>query len=787
MAFNKGQDAYQALRAIVSERTRPLIVWVGSGLSASAGLPTWAELKGELVEAASRRAADYNPTDAARLAADIDTIRRSDDYWVSFQRLKTILGPASYEAAIKERLAPAVKVDIPAEYNALWRLPVQGILTLNIDRLVARSHNAVHAGTLSIELSGPEIARIRNVLFGPQKFIGNLHGVVEDTSSWVFTHDDLSRLLKNGAYADFMRNCLANYTNLFVAINPDDRAIGSHLDALKTFHVQSAPNFWITDRRDAKTDMWAEERGIRVIRYDSSSGTHADLNSIFQDLETYISQDVADAPPVSALGNSVALTGSAMLTFEDDLSALSSSELRRLLNARAVAILAPNNAEAYEDYAAFSKAYDEEIYRAWYASTQPGKNDMLGFELQEEVARGAFGRVYRALSPAGEQVAVKVLLDEVRRDPALLASFRRGVRSMSILQQSNLPSMVQYLAASEIPAFVAMEWIEGPNLEEAKAARLLDDLSTVIEICLKITAVIRQAHSLPERVLHRDVRPANVMLRNYWTDPSALDVVVLDFDLSWHRGAAERSVVFTSASGYLAPEQQVSRPKESTRNAAVDSFGLGMTFFFLLSGSDPVPNQQMHRDWEARVDEAAKAMSGASEWQSGYRRFARIVVGATADSQHQRWDLARIENELRRLRAAVLDGRSESPELVAEELASRTPMLSRYTWDSDRQVAFMSSPSGLRVELGSDPVAGEITLEVAWARTGHEDRTGLTKYVREGGKSLQDRLKNHWKVSDAKSDPGSFSMVARRAATSVSADIQRSAQDLDDALRRVSF
>lgn len=693
----------------------------------------------------------------------MDIIRRSEDYWVAFQRLKKVLGATSYEATIKERLAPAVKVVIPPEYHMLWKLPVQGILTLNIDRLVARSYNHVHLGTLSVELSGPDIARLRHVMFGPQKFIGNLHGVVEDVSSWVFTHDELSILRNNQAYADFMRSCLANYTNLFVALNPDDRAIGSHLGGLKNFGVQGAPNFWITDRRDLETDSWAEERGIRVIRYDSSGGSHGELNSLLHDLATHVPEDSTDAPPVSGFGPQSTSYKQGQLHIEGDLSGLSSSQLRAVLNAKAVEILTSNDAEAYEEYTRFSEQYDEEIYRAWYASTQAGKNDLLGFKLEEEVARGAFGRVYRALNAEGEQVAVKVLLDEVRRDPALLASFRRGVRSMTILQQSQLQGMVRYLAASEIPAFVAMEWIDGPNLEQAKEARLLEEWLAILTICLKATTIIRRAHGLPERVLHRDVRPANVMLRNYWTDPADLDVVVLDFDLSWHRGAAERSIVFTSASGYLAPEQQFARAKESTRSAAVDSFGLGMTFFFLICGRDPVPNQHMHRDWEDSVAAAARERQGGERWHSVGRRFARLIVGSTSDSQHHRWDLARMENELRHLLNAVVDGHSQSPELVSEELASRTPLLARYDWDPDRQVAVMASPSGLRVELGGDPISGDITLSVEWPGPGTKiGQASRSMFVRAAGRCRTDlRTPGSFPKPEATGGPLAWWLAAR--------------------------
>lgn len=788
MAFDVEQDAYTSLRSIVAERTRPLIVWAGSGLSASAGLPTWPELKQLLVEAASRRAASYNPTDATRTAAEVDQVRRSSDYWVSFQRLRDLLGPASYTQAIRDSLASATTVPVPASYRALWRLPIQGMLTLNIDRLATRAHMLERPDLLPAEVHGTQISRLRSLLFGPQKFIGNLHGVVEDTSTWVFTHDELARTLRDAAYCDFMRNCLADFTNIFVAINPDDRAVGSHLSAIKSLAADNAPSFWVTDRRDRETDTWAEERGIRVIRYNSGRGTHEELDELLDDLANYVPVEDSPAPPVSDLPPSIAkLAAAPTHEFGEEAFILGSSELRVRLNAAAAAILANNSESDYARYEEFSRHNDELIYRAWYTTTRLGSNDLLGFTLEEEVARGAFGRVYRAVSPDGEPVAVKVLLDEVRRDPTLLASFRRGVRSMRILQQSGLKGIVQYRDASEIPAFVAMDWIEGPNLQEAKEARVLDEWSDVLDICTKTTSIIRRAHALPERVLHRDIRPANIMLRDHWADTARLDVVVLDFDLSWHRGAAERSIVFTSASGYLAPEQQVVRPRESTRNAAVDSFGLGMMFYYLISGSDPVPNQQMHRDWAKTVESAAGRLSGASDWSSTPARFSRIIAGATQDAQAARWDLARMENELQLLRSAVIEGKSKSPNLVAEELASRSTLLSRYTWDDDRQAAVFKSPSGLNVELAGDALSNAVRLDVRWSRTGSEDRTGLTKYIRERAGSLGDRLKGPWSVDNQVSDAGSLELTAHLPMGSLRSGLRRISEDLDEALRRVAF
>ena len=76
------------------------------------------------------------------------------------------------------------------------------------------------------------------------------------------------------------------------------------------------------------------------------------------------------------------------------------------------------------------------------------------------------------------------------------------------------------------------------------------------------------------------------------------DIIVLDFDLSWHKDATEASVLhFASASGFLVPEQVRRTSSAATRSAAVDSFGIGMTLYFLRTGQEPFSSQHQHRSW----------------------------------------------------------------------------------------------------------------------------------------------------------------------------------------------
>lgn len=781
------QDAFIALRSIVAERTRPLLVWTGSGLSLAAGLPSWQGLKDELVAAASRSAATYSATEATTLADRIDRIRRSPDFWLSFKLLRGILGETSYTAIIREQLSAADSTPAPENYRALWKLRLQGMMTLNLDRFAAKAYAAEHPDLLPLEYAGREIAQMRGAMFGGRPFIGNLHGVVDKTDSWVFTIDDLSNLVKNQDYTDFLKSCLSFLTNIFVGISVDDIAIGSHLDALAPIARGNAPSFWITHRQDVAVGQWAESRGIRVIRYRAIDGDHSELAAMLRELATHVAADVSGLPPVSELGEVSSLLEPGPEAVSPDAYGMSTVELRKHLNGVAAKILGPGDEAAYRSYQKFSDENDELIYRAWYATARPGNNDLLGYELKEEVARGAFGRVYRAIAPGGDDVAVKILLDEVRRAPAALESFRRGVRSMQILDSSQIAGMVRYRAASEIPAFVAMDWIEGPNLEDAKAARELERIEDVLTVALEMARVIRRAHMLPERILHRDIRPANVMLRDYWTARDFSDVVVLDFDLSWHVGAAERSVVFSTASGYLAPEQQSRRPKESTRSALVDSFGLGMSLYFLVSGQHPLPNEQIDAAWPERVRSAVSALLGGESWRSVVYRVTRIVVGSTVDSQAARWDVSRIESELGLAVAAVSSGASTDVNVLAEELAARCPAMERYTWDEDQQRAVVDSPTGLHVTLAGDPVGREIELSLSWAQTGVEDRTGLARSVRERLTSVASRLGAKWKVQESSANAGSFSLTARASVQDVARAIDAFADNLHGALSKAAY
>ncbi len=775
------------LRGIVAERTNPVVAWIGSGLSGEAGLPSWSSLEETLVETLAETATDMDPSARAERLRKVATIRAQDNHWVAFKMLQDSLGKTTYREAVRQAFSMAGTVDIPDVYRALWEMNVRGILSLNLDRLAARAYSLVHAGSNLSEFSGKKVSRLRNLLNGHQRFVGNLHGVFEDNESWIFTQTELADLLSDAPYKTFIETCLSTYTVLFLGIGADDLAVGGHLERLASLGIETTGHFWLTDRRDEETDSWAQSVGIQPIRYDASDG-HSPVSEFFADLASYVPEERTDFkpfPPKIALEKSLP---EEELPKQEQILQWDAERIRGVLNERAMELLKGQRATDFDAYERFSAEYDQAIYRAWYTSTTPDNNLLLGYQLKREVARGAFGRVFEAMSPNGTRVAVKVLHEEVRRTPEMLMSFRRGVSSMEILYSRKVDGMVTYMAASEIPAFVVMEWVDGPTLTESTTNGYIGEWPSLLPVAVQLARIIRRAHELPERVLHRDLRPSNVMLRGYYTDPDNPEVVVLDFDLSWHKGALEHSIVHSAATGYLAPEQTRHIKGVSTRSAAVDSFGLGMTLYYMCGGVDPLLDQHRHADWQPAVQSACNRVLN-SAWKSIPERFARMILAATRDNQAARWDMAEISGELELLSvAAVEPEKVNSVELLTEELAARSEVFTGYEWDSDGVRAIKVLPTGMQMTLEARVDEQGIQLGIEWTRMGNEDRMKVRKYLVPAAKASRDQLRAAgWVHAEETIELSVIKIDAAIDVVAARGKLDHFARSIDTATRKLRF
>jgi Tol biopolymer transport system component len=210
------------------------------------------------------------------------------------------------------------------------------------------------------------------------------------------------------------------------------------------------------------------------------------------------------------------------------------------------------------------------------------------YEIIELLGRGGMGEVHRARdAKLGREVALKLLPEDLARDPERLARFRREAQVLASLQHPNIASIFGLEEAGGRP-FLVMELAEGQDLS-ARIAKGPIPEDEVLDIARQIAAGLEEAHE--KGVVHRDLKPANIKLG---TDGK---VKILDFGLARAfvgetaseenlensptiTAAMSRGGVILGTAAYMSPEQ--ARGKKVDRRADIWAFGL--VVFEMLSG-----------------------------------------------------------------------------------------------------------------------------------------------------------------------------------------------------------
>jgi ATP/maltotriose-dependent transcriptional regulator MalT len=205
----------------------------------------------------------------------------------------------------------------------------------------------------------------------------------------------------------------------------------------------------------------------------------------------------------------------------------------------------------------------------------PGDVVANRFRIEREAGSGGMGRVFRANDlVTGATVAVKVLHGSAARDP------ERFEREAQLLDELRHPGIVRYIAHGRAPTgepWLAMEWLEGEDLHDrlAREPLTLSETITFVSACADALA-----HAHARRVVHRDIKPTNIFLKDRRVD----QIRILDFGLARNEAPsrpATQSGVWLGTPGYIAPEQ-ARGVKEL--DARADVFSLGCVFFECLTG-----------------------------------------------------------------------------------------------------------------------------------------------------------------------------------------------------------
>jgi eukaryotic-like serine/threonine-protein kinase len=211
----------------------------------------------------------------------------------------------------------------------------------------------------------------------------------------------------------------------------------------------------------------------------------------------------------------------------------------------------------------------------------------------KRIALGGMGEVYRATdSVLGRAVAVKLLAERYSRDDAVRGRFTREALAAARLSgEPNIVTVFDVGEHAERP-FIVMEYLSGGSLEERIQKEGAQEIGQSLEWLEQAATALDAAHR--HGVVHRDVKPANLMLDRNGT------IHVADFGIASAAGTDSLTMTGTvlGTAGYLSPEQA----QGERATPASDRYSLAVVAFELLSGRRPFESESITAEAVAHVN-----------------------------------------------------------------------------------------------------------------------------------------------------------------------------------------
>lgn len=203
--------------------------------------------------------------------------------------------------------------------------------------------------------------------------------------------------------------------------------------------------------------------------------------------------------------------------------------------------------------------------------------EIPGYRIEKEIGKGGMATVYLATQESlGRSVVLKVL-DHARRGQSsdLVQRFLDEGRIIAALHHPNIVTIYDIGTAGD-DIYISMEYVEGGDLK----ARLESSFrpEKTLEIIAKIASALASAHS--HNIIHRDVKPGNILFRNDNTPLLSDFGIAKQTDIDNNLTATH---VFMGSPNYVSPEQAEGEGVDGRS----DIYSLGCIFYEMLTGYKP--------------------------------------------------------------------------------------------------------------------------------------------------------------------------------------------------------
>ncbi len=199
------------------------------------------------------------------------------------------------------------------------------------------------------------------------------------------------------------------------------------------------------------------------------------------------------------------------------------------------------------------------------------------YEIIEKIGAGGMSIVYKAKDNRLQRfVAIKELREEFVKDEEFVAKFRKEALSAASLSHPNIVGIYDVGSAQDTH-YIVMEYVEGRTLKEVIAEAGPFDTKTVLDLGIQMVSALKHAHS--KKIIHRDIKPQNILL----THEGVLKVT--DFGIA---KAVDSSTIVATGNAigsvhYFSPEQA----KGKYVNESSDLYSCGIVLFELATKKLP--------------------------------------------------------------------------------------------------------------------------------------------------------------------------------------------------------
>jgi tetratricopeptide (TPR) repeat protein len=279
------------------------------------------------------------------------------------------------------------------------------------------------------------------------------------------------------------------------------------------------------------------------------------------------------------------------------------------------------------------------------------------YEILGRLGSGAMGVVYHARDPLLERdVALKVMLSQIARDPEQKHRFEREARAVARMMHPNVVTVFDLGYHADGSPYIAMEFLSGNDLLQAMRATPALSLERKVTVVISVLEGLAHAHKVG--IVHRDIKPANVFLTQEG------GVKIMDFGVArFAMGNITGTGMVVGTAEYMSPEQV----RGEVVDGRSDLFSAGAMLYELARGNRP-----FHADGIMAIFYKITHEDPVFDFPPTpeYRALTAILAKALAKNAGERYQSAHEFADALRALAAGLAGR---PAPAAPRQASAAP------------------------------------------------------------------------------------------------------------------